>query len=258
LKPLILITNDDGIHSPGIRAAAKAAFDFGELLIAAPITQQSSMGRSFPYTEEAGIIEKMELILDNERSVAGYGVYGTPASAAAHAVLELADRKPDLCISGINYGGNLGLSITGSGTLGAAWEASSHGIPSLAVSLEVEEEIIYSRAYADVDFRSAEEITRYWIEWALCKGMPSDCDILNINVPSGRTGVLDYRFTRLERSNYYQLLKPGKRDFAKPFRFQSETLKKPESDRANGDIFTVLRDRLTSVTPLSWDMSMDI
>ena len=134
-------------------------------------------------------------------------------------------------------------------------EDATHGIPSLAVSLEVEEEIIYSRAYADVDFRSAEEITRYWIEWALCKGMPSDCDILNINVPSGRTGVLDYRFTRLERSNYYQLLKPGKRDFAKPFRFQSETLKKPESDRANGDIFTVLRDRLTSVTPLSWDMA---
>ena len=89
---------------------------------------EHAMGRSFPYTEEAGIIEKMELILDNERSVAGYGVYGTPASAAAHAVLELADRKPDLCISGINYGGNLGLSITGSGTLGAAWEASSHDL----------------------------------------------------------------------------------------------------------------------------------
>ena len=97
MKPLILITNDDGIHSPGLAAAACAAADLADILIVAPHTQQTGMARAFPRTEDAGIIEE-EWIQINGQEVRGYGVHGSPALAVAHGVLELAERKPDLCI----------------------------------------------------------------------------------------------------------------------------------------------------------------
>ena len=128
-RPLILVTNDDGIHSPGLYAAAQAAAKIGDVLIAAPHTQQTGMGRSFPRCPDDGIIEEIDVqermreefwyeeMYDGE--IRAYAVHGSPARAVAHGVLELADRKPDLCVSGINYGENLGTCLTCSGTMGA-------------------------------------------------------------------------------------------------------------------------------------------
>ena len=121
-RPFILLTNDDGIESPGIRAAAEAVLDLGDLIIAAPAKQQSGMGRAFPRLEDTGIIET-SCIRINGQEIPAYGVHGSPALAVAHGILEIADRKPDLCISGINYGENLGQTVTCSGTLGAAIES---------------------------------------------------------------------------------------------------------------------------------------
>lgn len=132
MKPLILITNDDGVYSPGL-IAAEAVQYLGDLLIVAPRFQQTSMGRSFPKSDDVGVIEKMRVMV-NGAEIDAYGVHGSPAHAVSHGILELAYKKPDLCISGINYGENLGLSLTCSGTIGAALEADSYEIPSIAVS----------------------------------------------------------------------------------------------------------------------------
>jgi len=116
MKPYILLTNDDGITSPGLLALAEVLIDFADVCIAAPIHQQTGMGRSFPRVPDNGIIKQIPLTLNN-RTIPAYGVYGSPAFVVAHAMLELVDRKPDLCLCGINYGENLGLSLTCSGTV---------------------------------------------------------------------------------------------------------------------------------------------
>ena len=108
-RPLILVTNDDGIHSPGLYAAASVAVKSGDVLIAAPHTQQTGMGRSFPGYPDNGVIEKIEtedMKLSGEitgNKILAYGIHGTPALAVAHGILELAEHTPDLCISGISY-----------------------------------------------------------------------------------------------------------------------------------------------------------
>src|SRR5260370_6223336 len=107
MRPLILITNDDGIHSPGLHAAAEAALQRGDLLIAAPRYQQTAMSRSMPNGEDTGVIETLSLDLGGVAHRA-YAIHGSPAQAVLHAILELAPEKPTLCISGINYGENLG------------------------------------------------------------------------------------------------------------------------------------------------------
>lgn len=95
------------------------------IIVAAPANQQTSMGRAFPRTDSLGIIQKKEICV-NGKMQEGYGIYGSPAYAVDHGVLELAERKPDICLSGINYGENLGTNLTCSGTVGAILEASTH------------------------------------------------------------------------------------------------------------------------------------
>ncbi len=132
-KPLILVTNDDGISSKGLRAAAEACAPLGEVLICAPTLQQSGTGRSMPITSE-GRIFPQDLLID-DGLVQGYAIEGTPAQVVQHGLFEIAQRPVDLVVSGINYGENLGEGITVSGTIGAALESASFKLPSLAVSL---------------------------------------------------------------------------------------------------------------------------
>ncbi|MBI5568022.1 MAG: 5'/3'-nucleotidase SurE, partial [Chloroflexi bacterium] len=122
-RPLILITNDDGITSKGLRIAAEVLEPLGELLITAPHQQQSGAGRSMPSTSE-GRIYRHELSI-NGHPIAGYGIEGTPAQVVQHGLFEIAERKVDLVVSGINYGENLGEGVTVSGTVGATLESAS-------------------------------------------------------------------------------------------------------------------------------------
>ena len=100
-RPLILVTNDDGLLSPGLRAAAEAVADLGELLLVAPATQQTAMSRAFVRDADAGVIERVDLHIA-DTTIAAHAVTGSPVMAVTHAVLELAQRPIDLCVSGIN------------------------------------------------------------------------------------------------------------------------------------------------------------
>lgn len=133
----ILVTNDDGIASPGLRAAVEAVLDMGDIMVLAPSSQQTGTGR--------GLTGEMQSRLEpigynvNGEDVRAFHCQCSPAMVVRHSVRTiLRDAAPDLLISGINYGENLGVNVTCSGTVGAALEASSHGIPSIAISKQTD------------------------------------------------------------------------------------------------------------------------
>ena len=141
-KCQILLTNDDGIQSPGLWAAAEALSELGFVTVAAPRDQSSGMGRSLPSSSDGIIRTEVVQIRGKEWTV--YAVGGSPAQAVLHGILEIMPQPPDLVVSGINYGENVATGITISGTVGAALEAASHGIPGLAMSLETDREHHFS------------------------------------------------------------------------------------------------------------------
>ncbi len=274
-KPLIMVTNDDGIDSPGLWAAAEAAAPYGDLLVVAPHMQQTGMGRAFPRGGDTGIIEEKAVSLESKRNCSieeravslerikncsieekAYAVHGSPALAVAHGVMELAGRKPDLCISGINYGENLGTTITCSGTLGALFEANSYGIPGIAVSVAVEFEKQRLAEFEAMDWAPAQAVLQEFLEQALEHGMPDGVDIWNINVPAKAAYPCPCRVTVQSRQNYFYFTKPPKRDFTQPFQLKSGQYVMLDSLEQDSDIYAVYVDHVISATPLCMDMSV--
>jgi 5'-nucleotidase len=253
-RPLILITNDDGVRSPGLAAAAAAARPLGDLLIVAPRRQQTTMGRAFPAGRGVGRIEATTIGVEGD-SVPAFAVSGSPAQAVAHGLLELADRRPALCISGVNYGENVGLSLTCSGTLGAALEAHSHGVPAIAVSLQTPLRLMRTRTYPALDWSLAVRTTRRPAKQALQRGLPPETAILNVNVPHGAAADCRLRLTRQSRMSASVFAAPGRRPLDAPFWLR--TIVSPRLDQAepDSDIRALLIDSMISITPLGWDMS---
>ncbi|MBU0727671.1 5'/3'-nucleotidase SurE [Patescibacteria group bacterium] len=170
MKPLILVTNDDGYDSAGILEVAKAAQEYGEVVIAAPKQHQSGMGRAVTVRKPISV-EETEL-----EGIKSYIIDGTPASCVIIG-LELLDRKPDLVVSGINRGENLAASMTMSGTLSAALEASTYGIPALAFSLRRPTYI----SKEEFQFGSVAKLTGKFIQGMLDGSIEGR--LLNINIP---------------------------------------------------------------------------
>ena len=133
-----LISNDDGITASGILASKMAVEDLCETCVVAPETQQSGIGHALTLFEPLRINE--HVLRDGS---IGYGVTGTPTDAVTIGLFEIMDEKPDIMISGINTGFNIGKAeLTTSGTLGAALEAASFGIPAIAISQEVTQDSV--------------------------------------------------------------------------------------------------------------------
>jgi 5'-nucleotidase len=253
VKPLILITNDDGVRSPGLHALAEAAAVLGDVLIAAPIHQQTAMSRATHFGEGAGRIEMLDIPLNGQPQRA-YGVYGSPAMSAAHGILELAPRLPDLCLSGINYGENIGYSLSRSGTIGAAIEAASHGIPGIAVSLESSFDAHFSNDYQPMAWETAAWIAGRLAARVLEHGLPAGTHVLNINVPSGATHATPVRWTHVSRHNYYAPIVQPTRDFDQPFRLRV-VQDAPEDSEPDSDVRAFAIDRVISISPLTGDMT---
>jgi 5'-nucleotidase len=250
--PLILLTNDDGIRSPGLLAAAEAICDLGELLIIAPATQQTGMGRSSP--PMAGGHLTIEALRVGCQDVAVYAIEGTPAQAVLYGILAVAARRPALVVSGINYGENLGTTVTISGTVGAALQAAEMGVRGLAVSLETDK--TYHYVHGDVDWGAAAHFTRVITQALLGAQLPDDVSVLKVDVPAEATPQTPWRITRQARQSYYQVLPPAQRlgpgslvDLDYQIVVDWDTLQ-PDSD-----IWAFARDRVVSVTPLSQDLT---
>lgn len=251
-RPLILITNDDGIKSRGLRAAAAACEPLGEILIAAPVVQQSGSGRSMPPTSEGRIYA--EEIAVNGRTIAGYGIEGSPAQVVEHAIFEIAARSIDLVVSGINYGENVGEGITVSGTVGAALEAASFRIPALVASRQTAAEHYMSHS-AELDFSAAAHYVRKFAETILRRGLPPGVDLIKIEVPQDAQPDTPYRWTRISRQRYFYPTVPHRRRPTDPGPMGYETRVEIDSLEPNSDVRAVIVDKVVSITPVTIDLT---
>jgi 5'-nucleotidase len=257
IRPLLLLTNDDGIHSPGLRAAAEALCDLGDLLMVAPAEQQTGMGRAAPSNMGRRITQVQVPVGCLHRPA--YALDGSPAQAVMYGILVLAPnlcgRRPDLVVAGINYGENLGSVVTASGTLGAALQAAEVGIPALAVSLETDKAYHYNHGH-DVDWRAAAHFARKFAETLLQVQPPFDVDVLKIDVPDGATPATPWRLTRQSRQPYYETLPPPQPvlEGDVPMLDYRVAVDWATLER-DSDIWAFARDRVVSVTPLSHDLT---
>lgn len=255
-KPLVLVTNDDGIDSPGLHALIEALMPFCELLIVAPKFQQTGMGRGALSGKDIGSIEKRYLVVNGEE-IKAYAVNGSPAQAVAHAILELTLRKPDFCVSGINYGENLGLSFTCSGTLGAAFEADSQGIKSIAFSRAIPLKNQRSDCFSDLNWDMEILHIRKMFLKILKYGMPVNVRILNVNFPTGIDSSTEVRVTKQAYMNYARYIHPGKRDFQSGQILGWSLRDDLHTVDTDTDIYAVHFDKVISVTPMTSLMSVD-
>ena len=177
----ILVTNDDGVRAPGILAVAQALQPLGEVTIAAPSENQSGKGHSI-VTSDPIFVDQVTLT----GGLRGFSIIATPATCVKVGVRALMSSRPDLVVSGINRGYNLGMVTYVSGTVGAAREAALMGIPAIASSLSVEE----------TNYAAAAEIVRQVAEVVRQRGLEAGV-LLNVNVPPGpQTAIKGMRMTR--------------------------------------------------------------
>lgn len=229
--PHILITNDDGIHAPGLRALVDELKDFATLTVVAPLHERSAAAQSLTLRQPI----YCDQIADRE-----FAVEGTPADAMILAFHTLLPKKPDLVISGINRGGNMGENVYYSGTVGAAMEAAINRVPAVAVSVAYRQK--------DFDYTPAARFTKSLVPLILKEGAPPGV-ILNVNVPQPWTG--EVRFTRQSSKITRNLLKPGADPRGRHY-FWLHEQQLVEGIEPNTDIAAV-RDGAISVTPLELD-----
>lgn len=169
-RPLILVTNDDGISAPGIRTLISAMNELGDVIVVAPDSPQSAMGHAITINST---LQCNQVKIDDGPQIE-YSCSGTPADCVKLGINEILDRKPDICVSGVNHGSNSSINVIYSGTMSAAVEASIEGIPAIGFSL-----LDYSW---NANFN---EIKKYLVnitKQALLNGIPKG-NALNVNFP---------------------------------------------------------------------------
>jgi 5'-nucleotidase len=185
----ILITNDDGIAAPGLRALVERLEGLGKLYVVAPVEEQSGKAQSLTLRRPIGV---------EPRGERQWAVDGTPTDGIIIALNKLLPERPDLVVSGINAGANMGENIFYSGTVGAAMEATVNHLPSLAIS------VAYRAKGAEYDFAPAARLARRLAEITLREGLPEGV-LLNVNVPQAWNGSV--RFTRQSKKITRNVLK---------------------------------------------------
>ena len=229
-RPLVLVTNDDGVHAPGLAALAAALAAVGQVWVVAPDRETSACGQSLTLTRPL----RAEKLGDRR-----FAVDGTPTDCVNLALAKLLRRRPDLVVSGINRGANLGDDIFYSGTVGGAREGTFFGVPSVAVSLASRGESDYSVA---AEF--AVRLARLVLE----RGLP-DRTLLNVNVPPGKPARV--ALTKQGRREHEGTILEALDSRRQTYYWIEEGESQWESDELS-DIHAV-RNGLISVTPLQTD-----
>jgi len=228
----ILVTNDDGVFSEGIKLLAAKLSAVGHVTIVAPDREQSAAGHSLTLHRPL----RMQQLEENV-----YSVDGTPTDCVNLAVLWLLkDTRPDLVVSGINCGGNLGDDVTYSGTVSATFEGTLLGIPSVAFSQEVGEPF---------SFEAAANFAQRFVEVLLSEPIPNDL-LLNVNIPAGP--IKGVRFTRLCRRQYKQVVVEKMDPRGRRYFWIAGT---PEWQEEDGTDHEAVSSGLVSVTPLHLDLT---
>jgi len=229
----ILVTNDDGIFSEGISALAKALAAVGEVTVVAPASEQSAAAHSLTLSRPLRIRQ-----IDERH----YSIDGTPTDCVTLALTKiLGERLPEIVVSGINYGANLGDDVTYSGTVAGALEASVFNLPGIAVSLATRSDFDFTHAAA-----FAAELTRK----VLSEGLPEGT-ILNVNVPPGeiRGSRLTHQGIKIARTAIIEGVDPRRR----PYYWIGEQETSWKKDE--GSDYAAIEQGLISITPLRTDMT---
>lgn len=241
--PVILVTNDDGIHSQGIRELARELNTLGEAWIIAPDRERSAVGHSFTINHpiRAKEIEPRVIITD-----------GTPTDCVMFGCLGYLDKKPDMVVSGINQGPNLGDDVTYSGTVAAALEGTMLRVPSFAISLNYPLKQDNS-ASVEHHFEAAGRVARLLAERLLRSPLPPKT-FLNVNVPNIPFGQMQgMRLTRLGQRIYQdrviRRIDPQGKDY---YWIGGE---EPSWEREEGTDFQAIEENKVSVTPITFDLT---
>ena len=227
----ILLTNDDGIEAEGLRELASALEGLGTVSVVAPSREQSGSAQSLTLRQP---------IVCHALGERRWAVDGTPADCIIVALHKLLPERPDLVISGINHGGNLGENVYYSGTVGAAREAAIHHLPAMAVSL-------VSKSAAP-RFAAAARLTRSAAELILREGLPEQV-LLNVNVPDPWGGAV--RFTRQSQKITRNQLSEGKDPRGRTYFWLFE--QKLDKDVEPDTDYAAISARAVSITPLHLD-----
>ncbi len=236
-KPLILVCNDDGIFSPGIKALAEVADEFGDVEIIAPDRQQSAVGHAITIQTP---LRTRSFRIDNRFN--GQAVSGTPADSIKLAHNQLLNRKPDLVVSGINHGSNAGINILYSGTVSAATEGTILGYPSIAVSCTDFAE--------DADLTGAQDAARKVIGYVLNHGLPRGVT-LNLNAPSGQ--LKGIKWARQADSRYVEEFEGRIDPHNRSYYWMTGKFQLIDEDD-NNDI-SIIEKGYASLTPIQYDLT---
>lgn len=240
-KPLILVTNDDGISAPGIRALVEVMQTLGDVVVVAPDKPQSGMGHAITINSTLRI-EKVNIY----GAKLEYSCSGTPVDCVKIAVNKILKRKPDLCVSGINHGSNMSINVIYSGTMSAAVEGAIEGIPSIGFSL-----CDYS---IDADFTTSKKIVKSIAQGVLKNKMPKDV-CLNVNIPKLKFDqIKGIKVCRQARANWIEELDERMDPSGKPYFWLTGKFENFDKEKKDTDVWA-LDNNYVSVVPTQFDMT---
>ena len=240
-RPLILVTNDDGITAPGIRALIKIMNTIGDVVVVAPDRPQSGMGHAITVDN---VLHCNPITIDDGPQIE-YSCSGTPADCVKMAINEILNRKPDLCVSGINHGANSSINVIYSGTMSAAVEAGVEGVPAIGFSLL---DFNYK-----ADFDQGKQFVKRITLSALKNGIP-EATVLNVNIPKLKEeDIKGIKICRQANGYWREDFDKRKSPFGKEYYWLSvEFINKDKGE--DTDIWA-LENGYISVVPVQFDLT---
>lgn len=240
-KPLILVTNDDGVFAPGIKALVEVMKELGDVIVVAPDKPQSGMGHAITINSTLRINKTNVYNVLEE-----YSCTGTPVDCVKIAVNKILTRKPDLCVSGINHGSNMSINVIYSGTMSAAVEGAIENIPSIGFSL--------CNNSIEADFSPAKKIARTIAENVLSNGIAQGV-CLNVNIPDKPLSeIKGIKTCRQAKATWIEELDERKDPSGNTYFWLTGVFENFEADKEDTDVWAIEND-FVSVVPVHFDMT---
>ena len=240
-RPLILVTNDDGINAPGIRTLISVIKDIGDVIVVAPDSPQSGMGHAITINSTL----HSSRITPKNSEIIEYSCSGTPADCVKLAINELMPRKPDLCVSGINHGSNSSINVIYSGTMSAAIEAGIEGVPAIGFSL-----LDYSW---NADFSQSKDFIRKITLNALNNGITKGV-VLNVNIPAvKKSDIKGVKICRQAKAYWVEEFNKRKNPLGQEYYWL--TGKFVNKDQGEDTDEWALKNNYISIVPVEFDLT---
>ncbi len=240
-KPLILVTNDDGISAPGIAALVEVMKTLGDVVVVAPDKAQSGMGHAITINSTLRINKvKIYGVLQE------YSCSGTPVDCVKFAISKIMNRRPDICVSGINHGANMSINVIYSGTMSAAVEGAIESIPSIGFSL--------CDFSIDADFTAAKKIVKTITQNVLKNGLPLGV-CLNVNIPKIKYELIKgIRVCRQARANWVEEIDERLDPGGHPYYWLTGKFENYDKGKKDTDVWA-LENNYVSVVPTQFDLT---